>query len=206
MGNLFSVEQALKRLEYETVVSSDPKQLQEADALILPGVGAFPDAMERLEETGLDQFIREQKDANKPILGICLGMQLLFEESEEVSPTKGFGFFKGKVIRFTGETEDGQRYRVPHMGWNLLNFHVIPKWLEDKRLPDERYVYFVHSYYASNIDKEQLVASADYGNVVVPGVMQEGNVVGMQFHPEKSGEFGVYLLNEWLKGVELSVC
>lgn len=206
MGNLFSVEQALKRLEYETVVSSDPKQLQEADALILPGVGAFPDAMERLSETGLDQFIREQKDANKPILGICLGMQLLFEESEEVSPTKGFGFFKGKVIRFIGETEDGQRYRVPHMGWNLLNFHVIPKWLEDKRIPDERYVYFVHSFYASNIDKEQLVASADYGNVVVPGVMQEGNVVGMQFHPEKSGEFGVYLLNEWLKGVELSVC
>lgn len=206
MGNLFSVEQALKRLEYETVVSSTPKELQDADALILPGVGAFPDAMERLAETGLDQFIREQKDANKPLLGICLGMQLLFEESEEVSPTKGFGFFKGKVVRFSGETEEGMRYRVPHMGWNLLNFHVIPKWLEDKRLPNERYVYFVHSFYASNIDKEQLVASADYGDVVVPGVIQEGNVVGMQFHPEKSGEFGVYLLNEWLKGVELSVC
>lgn len=206
MGNLFSVEQALKRLNCEVVVSSDENVLRMADALILPGVGAFPDAMKRLSETGLDQFIHEQKNSNKPLLGICLGMQLLFEESEEVSPTKGFGFFKGKIIRFSGESSKGEKYRVPHMGWNTLEFHSIPKWLENKTFPESKHVYFVHSFYASEIDKEQLVASADYFDIDVPGIVEAGSVTGMQFHPEKSGQFGVFLLEQWLKGVEHSIC
>jgi glutamine amidotransferase len=206
MGNLFSVEQALKRQNCEVVVSSNPQQLAAADALILPGVGAFPDAMKRLAETELDQFIREQVDANKPLLGICLGMQLLFEESEEVAPTKGFGFFKGKITRFSGKTAEGEAYRVPHMGWNTLDFHFSPEWLKDQNLPESKYVYFVHSFHANHIDREQLVASADYFDVEVPGVVQAGRVCGMQFHPEKSGDFGVFLLEQWLKGVEETTC
>ncbi|MEL4026068.1 imidazole glycerol phosphate synthase subunit HisH [Lysinibacillus endophyticus] len=205
MGNLFSVEQALKRLNCEVIVSADPSTLAATDALILPGVGAFPDAMKRLSETGLDEFIRQQVDAKKPLLGICLGMQLLFEESEEVAPTKGFGYFKGKITRFSGESEFG-KYRVPHMGWNTLEFQSLPTWLENKTLPESKYVYFVHSFYGANIDREQLVASADYFGVEVPGVVQAGSVCGMQFHPEKSGEFGVFLLEQWLNGVEVLAC
>ena len=206
MGNLFSVEQALKKLNCEVIVSANPEQLTSTDALILPGVGAFPDAMNRLNETGLATFVREQVDANRPLLGICLGMQLLFEESEEVTPTKGFGFFKGKIARFSGETSKGEKYRVPHMGWNTLDFHSIPKWLVDKNLPNDKYVYFVHSFFATQMNREQLVASSDYYENVVPGVVQADNVCGMQFHPEKSGEFGIFLLKEWLKEVEVYAC
>ena len=206
MGNLFSVEQALKKLNCEVIVSANTQQLTSTDALILPGVGAFPDAMNRLTETGLASFIREQVDANKPLLGICLGMQLLFEESEEVTPMKGFGFFKGKISRFSGQTSEGEKYRVPHMGWNTLDFNSIPNWLVDKELPSSKYVYFVHSFFATQMNQEQLVASSDYYENVVPGVVQEGNVCGMQFHPEKSGEFGMFLLEEWLKEVGVYSC
>lgn len=201
MGNLFSVTQALKKLNAEVILSSKPEELREADALILPGVGAFPDAMKRLQETGLDGFIRSEVKNGKPLLGICLGMQLLFEESEEVAPTNGFGFFEGKVVRFSGISEKGEKYRVPHMGWNLLTFHSVPDWLKGEQLPEDKHVYFVHSYYA-NTDSPQVVATADYFGVQVPGIVQNGNVCGMQFHPEKSGEFGVYLLKKWLQGVK----
>ncbi|MBD8027799.1 imidazole glycerol phosphate synthase subunit HisH [Ureibacillus sp. Re31] len=206
MGNLFSVEQALKRLDCDVVVSSDVQQLATTDALILPGVGAFPDAMKRLSETGLDQFIKEQVTAKKPLLGICLGMQLLFEESDEVTPTKGFGFFKGKIVRFLGETTTGEKYRVPHMGWNTLDFQSIPKWLEGKVLPENRFVYFVHSFYGTETNPSQLIATADYFDNKVPGVVQAENVCGMQFHPEKSGDFGVFLLRQWLQGLGVSTC
>ena len=206
MGNLFSVEQALKRLDCDVVISSNPEELAATNALILPGVGAFPDAMSRLAETGLDAFVREQVAANKQLLGICLGMQLLFEESEEVTPTKGFGFFNGKITRFQGQTADGVKYRVPHMGWNTLEFKRLPKWLEGKEFPESKYVYFVHSFFASNISDDQLVAGADYFKTEVPGIVQTENVCGMQFHPEKSGEFGVFLLEQWLKGVGVLTC
>ncbi|OCS91667.1 imidazole glycerol phosphate synthase subunit HisH [Caryophanon latum] len=194
MGNLFSVEQALKRLGVDVVVTADEAQLEAADALLLPGVGAFPDAMKRLAETKLDAFILAQKEANKPLLGICLGMQLLFEASEEVAPTKGLGIFTGNIERFSGVS------RIPHMGWNDLQLHQTPAWLQDE-LPAERHVYFVHSFYAANMDDAQLVAFADYEGVQVPGIVMNGSFTGMQFHPEKSGQLGVFLLEQWLKGV-----
>ncbi|MFF5995259.1 MULTISPECIES: imidazole glycerol phosphate synthase subunit HisH [unclassified Lysinibacillus] len=197
MGNLFSVEQALKRLNAEVIVTSDMETLRAADALVLPGVGAFPDAMKRLEETGLIHFIKETK---QPLLGICLGMQLMFEESEEVSPTKGLGIFKGSIKRFTNVS------RIPHMGWNELVLAQTPEWLTGKTLPSERHVYFVHSFYATNMAQEELVASADYEGVQVPGIVASGNFTGMQFHPEKSGPFGVFLLREWLREVGATVC
>lgn len=197
MGNLFSVEQALKRLEADVIVTSDEAELEKADALLLPGVGAFPDAMKRLEETGLIDFIKNTK---KPLLGICLGMQLMFEDSEEVAPTKGLGIFNGSIKRFTNVP------RIPHMGWNDLQLAATPDWLAEKELPADRYVYFVHSFYATGLQSEQLVASADYGGVTVPGIVAKDNFTGMQFHPEKSGAFGVFLLKSWLEGVGAKVC
>ena len=197
MGNLFSVEQALKRLDAEVIVTSDQAQLEKADALVLPGVGAFPDAMKRLEETGLIEFIKATK---KPLLGICLGMQLLFEESDEVTLTKGLAIFNGRIKRFDGVS------RIPHMGWNDLELKQTPNWLNEATLPEARHVYFVHSFYASDMHDEQLVASADYEDVQVPGIVAKDNFTGMQFHPEKSGPFGVYLLSSWAKGVMDTVC
>ena len=198
MGNLFSVEQALKRLGCEVIVTADEEVLDTADALLLPGVGAFPDAMKRLAETKLDLYLQKVKEENRPLLGICLGMQLLFEESDEVEPTKGLGFFKGSIRRFSGVQEE-QAYRGPHMGWNELVVANPPIWLAEDA--PAKHVYFVHSFYASEIDEKQLVAYADYGGVKVPGIVANGAVTGMQFHPEKSGALGVHLLKQWIKGV-----
>jgi glutamine amidotransferase len=197
MGNLFSVEQALKRLNADVVITNDAAELNAAAAYVLPGVGAFPDAMKRLAETGLIEFMQTTK---KPLLGICLGMQLMFERSEEVTPTEGLHIFQGSVERFQGVS------RIPHMGWNELVLTQMPSWLEGKRLPADRYVYFVHSFYATRIDEAQLVGFADYEGVGVPGIVAKDNYTGMQFHPEKSGKFGVFLLRAWLRQVEASVC
>ncbi|MDM5250164.1 imidazole glycerol phosphate synthase subunit HisH [Lysinibacillus sp. G4S2] len=198
MGNLFSVEQALKRLGCEVVVTADEKVLDATDALLLPGVGAFPDAIKRLAETNLDRYLHKVKAENRPLLGICLGMQLLFEQSEEVSPTKGLGFFKGSIKRFSGDNGE-RKYRVPHMGWNELVVTKRPSWLKGEVAA--KHVYFVHSFYATDIDETELIAYADYHGIKVPGIIVNGSITGMQFHPEKSGELGVYLLEQWLKGV-----
>lgn len=191
MGNLFSVEQALKRLDTEVVVTAEREQLNAMDALILPGVGAFPDAMKRLYDAELASYIQS---TTKPLLGICLGMQLLFEESDEVTYTKGLGIFSGRITKFTNIP------RIPHMGWNNLQFAQIPTWL--LALQDERFVYFVHSFFASDLKREELVAFADYEGVQVPGIVAKNNFTGMQFHPEKSGQFGLSLLKQWLEGVK----
>ncbi|GLC89839.1 imidazole glycerol phosphate synthase subunit HisH [Lysinibacillus piscis] len=198
MGNLFSVEQALKRLDCEVFVTAEPQVLDTMDALLLPGVGAFPDAMKCLQESQLDSYLQKVQVGQRPLLGICLGMQLLFEQSEEVTPTKGLGFFKGQIQRFSGN-EKGQIYRVPHMGWNELVFANRPTWLTEEALA--KHVYFVHSFYAANVEEEQLVAYADYHGIQVPGIVANGSVTGMQFHPEKSGDLGMSLLAQWLKGV-----
>ncbi|MGE6515148.1 imidazole glycerol phosphate synthase subunit HisH [Lysinibacillus sphaericus] len=198
MGNLFSVEQALKRLGCDVNVTADVNELDTADALLLPGVGAFPDAMKRLADTNLTSYLHKVKAENRPLLGICLGMQLLFDDSDEVSSTKGLGFFKGSIQRFSG-VHEGQQYRVPHMGWNELVMANRPAWLKDE-VP-AKHAYFVHSFYATGMDANELVAYADYQGIKVPGIVANGAITGMQFHPEKSGELGVYLLEQWLKGV-----
>ncbi|QOV13233.1 imidazole glycerol phosphate synthase subunit HisH [Viridibacillus arvi] len=205
MGNLFSVEQAIKRLGFEVLVSADKEELFATDALILPGVGAFKDAMKRLQETNLDLLINEVEKSNKPLLGICLGMQLLFQESSENGCGKGLGIFNGKIERFAGINDAGIAYRVPHMGWNELQFAQHPEWLQKNEMTGDHFVYFVHSYFATNIDQAELVAFAHYGNEQVPGIVQKGSITGMQFHPEKSSEFGVLLLKQWLDGVKKGV-
>jgi glutamine amidotransferase len=198
MGNLFSVSKALERLGVPYFVSDKKDELMKADGLLLPGVGAFPDAMALLDESGLSEMIHDFVKSGKPLLGICLGMQLLFEESEENGLNAGLGILPGRVVRFYGETADGESYKVPHMGWNRLRFlHPSPI----LKNIEEDFVYFVHSYYVATSDKEVVIADCKY-DVRVPAVVGRGNVYGMQFHPEKSSSLGMELLRNFTKLVE----
>jgi len=198
MGNLFSVSKALERLDVPYIISDKKEQLALTDGLILPGVGGFRDAMKLLIETGLASFIVEQAEKGKPILGICLGMQLLFNESEENGLHKGLGLLDGRVIHFSGVDEKGASYKVPHMGWNRLDFHQQSPLTEEL---SGDHVYFVHSYAVTGESEEALIASADYFGRV-PAVVGQKNVFGMQFHPEKSGELGMSLLGNYTRYVK----
>ncbi|MEH7305359.1 imidazole glycerol phosphate synthase subunit HisH [Neobacillus drentensis] len=194
MGNLFSVSKALERLGAEYFISADKGELLAADALLLPGVGSFRDAMERLPVETIKDFAA----TGKPLLGICLGMQLLFENSEENGLTEGLGLLPGSVRRFPGKTPDGQTYKVPHMGWNRLEFVQESPLLKNL---DEDYVYFVHSYYVDAENSDVLLAKANY-HEQVSAVVGRDNIFGMQFHPEKSSKLGMALLANFLQMVE----
>ncbi|QHW31959.1 imidazole glycerol phosphate synthase subunit HisH [Paenibacillus rhizovicinus] len=188
MGNLHSVSKAVERLGYEAVVTADAKEIMEADGAILPGVGAFGDAMQNLQNTGLDEVTRYYAASGKPLLGICLGMQLLFTESEEYGPHKGLNLLPGTVIRFKGD------FKVPHMGWNKLDFRQNTPLFDGL---EQGHVYFVHSYHAKPERADDLLATTDY-NGQVTAIVGRGNVYGMQFHPEKSGDLGMSLLHNFL--------
>lgn len=198
MGNLYSVSKALERNGFNYILSGDVNELKRADGLILPGVGSFKDAMSILNETGLTNFIKEEVANGKPLLGICLGMQLLFEESEENGLTEGLGLLKGRVTRFRGVDQKGESYKVPHMGWNSLTFHRGTPLLQGL---EEGYVYFVHSYHVETSDEEVVLASSMY-DVDVPAVVGKGNIFGTQFHPEKSSDLGVGMLKNYATVVE----
>lgn len=191
MGNLHSVSKAVERLGYTSLVTSDAAEILAADSVILPGVGAFGDAMEHLRESGMDDVVRAAASAGQPVLGICLGMQLLFSSSEEHGEHKGLELLPGAVVRFA--PRDG--YKVPHMGWNKLSFRQP----ESPLLAGltEGHVYFVHSYHALAADSD-LLAVTDYGHPVT-AIVGRDNVYGMQFHPEKSGELGIKLLGNFLQ-------
>lgn len=190
MGNLFSLGKALERLGYQYELVSDAEQLNRFDGLILPGVGAFGDAVKNIGELGLAPAIREAVAAGRPVLGICLGMQLLFEKSEEHGLNEGLGLLPGEVRKFQGE------YKIPHMGWNQLSLKKESPWLEGVASGD--YVYFVHSYRAHVGDSSILLATADYYQEV-PAIVGRDNVLGMQFHPEKSGAAGMRLLDNFAR-------
>lgn len=201
MGNLYSLSQALIRLEEPYFISDNTDELEAADGLILPGVGAFRDAMMLLNDRRMTPFLRAYAK-RKPLLGICLGMQLLFEESEEGSLTNGLSLLPGRVVRFSGTDETGERYKVPHMGWNTLVFQNTDSPILAGLRPD--YAYFVHSYYAATDDPAILIATADY-HTEVPAIVGKGTVFGTQFHPEKSGTFGQALLKNYLRFVRSAV-
>ncbi len=190
MGNLHSVQNACAHLGLESVISADPEELRQCERLILPGVGAFGDLMKNLKETGLDQFILEEAGTNKkPMLGICLGMQALFESSEENGHQKGLGFLKGEVIPM-----NCYDIRIPAIGWNDLMIrgsHPLKEALSDKP-----FAYYDHSFYASGFDPDDLIAYSLYGPYLIPGLVGKDNIVGAQFHPEKSGKDGLRIL-EW---------
>ncbi len=186
-GNLFSVKNALDYLGIENKVTKKAEDLRAADRLILPGVGAFPDAMRMLGESGLVEVIKEEVQ-KKPLLGICLGMQMLFEKGYEFEETDGLGLIKGSVKLMTPEN-----LPIPHIGWNELELNKPCKLLEK----GGEYVYFVHSY-AADCPSENVAAYCDYG-MKVPALVFNGNVYGAQFHPEKSGEAGLEMLKKFAK-------
>lgn len=184
-GNLFSVKNALDYLGIENKVTKKAEDLRAADRLILPGVGAFPDAMRMLRESGLVEVIKEEVQ-KKPLLGICLGMQMLFEKGYEFEETDGLGLIKGSVKLMTPEN-----LPIPHIGWNELELNKPCKLLEK----GGEYVYFVHSY-AADCPSENVAAYCDYG-MKVPALVFNGNVYGAQFHPEKSGDTGLEMLKKF---------
>lgn len=190
MGNLHSVQNACRHLGLESVISGDPEVLASCELLILPGVGAFGDLMKNLKSTGLDQLIEQEvRQKKKPMLGICLGMQALFESSEENGLQDGLGFLKGKV---TGMKNYG--IRIPEIGWNELvvrSSHPLKS-----RLSERPFAYYDHSYYAASVDPDDLIAYSEYGPYLIPGLVGRENVIGAQFHPEKSGTDGLKIL-EW---------
>ncbi|WP_379128620.1 imidazole glycerol phosphate synthase subunit HisH [Paenibacillus sp. sgz500958] len=192
LGNLHSVSKAVERLGCESLITGDAEQILAADSVILPGVGAFGDAMEQLRLSGLDQVVKKVAAGTQPLLGICLGMQLLFSSGEEYGVHQGLDIIPGSVIRFAPRED----YKVPHMGWNKLSFlQANSPLLTDL---DEGHVYFVHSYHALVERESDLLAVTDYG-FPVTAIVGRGNVFGMQFHPEKSGELGMRLLGNFLK-------
>lgn len=187
VGNLKSVSNAMAYIGYETRITSDPGELEGAGAIILPGVGAFPDAADKLRETGLDRVLTAQA-GRKPILGICLGMQLLFDRGEEGRECEGLCLVSGVVKRI--ETE----FKLPHIGWNSLSFQNHSPLF--RGLDDGAYVYFVHSFCGCADDEKDVIARTQYGPSVAAAVAHNG-VYGCQFHPEKSGEVGLQILKNF---------
>ncbi|NLZ48146.1 MAG: imidazole glycerol phosphate synthase subunit HisH [Clostridiales bacterium] len=188
MGNLRSVEKALEVLGYKAFISNNAEELSKAKGLILPGVGAFPDAMKNLKEGSIDILIKDFVKDDKPILGICLGMQLLLDVSYEVKECEGLGIIKGEIHQLPDYV------KIPHMGWNNLYLDNPCKLLEG--IDNESFVYFVHSYYAIVENQDDLKACTLYG-VRVPAVVSRGKVFGAQFHPEKSGDTGMKILKNF---------
>ena len=189
VGNLFSLCSSCKAIGQEAFVSGDATELTKADRLILPGVGAFEDAAKKLRETGMADFVRAQAAAGKPLLGICLGMQLLFERSYEYGCHEGLGLLKGQVVPMEGKLPP--ELKIPHMGWNALEVKG-GKLLAGM---DGQHVYFVHSFFAENCD-DSLSAVTQYG-IPITAAVEQGNVYGCQFHPEKSGNVGLTILRKF---------
>lgn len=188
VGNLFSLCSSLSFIGADAVVTSDAKEIERADKIILPGVGAFADAAEKLKKSGLDILLKDEAAKGKDIMGICLGMQLLFEKSFEYGEHEGLGLLKGSVVPMEGNLPG--ELKIPHIGWNMLKFKKENKLF--KYIKNGDCVYFVHSYYADGCD-ESLIAVAEYGKELTAAVAKD-NVMGCQFHPEKSGKVGLDIL------------
>ena len=193
MGNLASVRNAFAKLGEETVVESDPQKFKDYDKLILPGVGAFGDAMEHLRERNMIEALREYAKSGKYMLGICLGMQLLFESSEEFGNHEGLGLIKGSVTAFD-TTKFSEPLKVPHMGWNRMFTKVHPLF---ENLDEEHYLYFVHTYHVVCDNEENIIGRTNYGYEFASAVASE-NVFGIQPHPEKSHENGLHILENFI--------
>ncbi len=189
VGNLFSLKSSMEMIGEETIVTGDAEVLKNAERIILPGVGAFEDAIAKLRKTGLDEVIKTEAESGKPIMGICLGMQMLFEKSFEYGEHEGLGLVKGEVRSIAEVIPES--LKIPHIGWNALKFsknqHQLFKYIKDGD-----FVYFVHSYYGANC-AESVIATAEYGAELTAAVASE-NVCGCQFHPEKSGDVGLNIL------------
>ena len=191
-GNIKSVEKALHYLGEETTVTRDPQTLLNADKVILPGVGSFGQAMENLHTYGLVPVIHEIVEKKTPFLGICLGLQLLFERSDETPGVEGLGILKGEILRIP----DKEGLKIPHMGWNSLKFQNNGRLF--KGIPEDSYVYFVHSYYLKAADEGIVTATTEYSTHIHASV-EQGNVFACQFHPEKSSDIGIQILKNFVE-------
>lgn len=189
-GNLKSVEKALLSLGQECVVTRDFKEIEQADKVILPGVGSFGQAMEQLKKFELDKVLKEIPDSGKPFLGICLGLQLLFERSEESEGVEGLGMLKGEILRIP----DKEGLKIPHIGWNSLDLQGNGRLFAG--LEEHPYVYFVHSYYLKAAEESIVKATTDY-SVRIHASVEQGNIFACQFHPEKSGSVGLQILKNF---------
>lgn len=189
-GNLQSVKKALDFIGAENIITDDPEKIKSADKVLLPGVGSFGDAMYSMEKSGLVETVKECALSGKPFLGICLGLQLLFEESEESPGVKGLGIFKGKIKKFSSD----MGLKIPHIGWNSLEIKQNDTLFKD--IPENSYVYFVHSYYLHAEDENDIATVTNYG-IDFHSAVGKNNVFATQFHPEKSGDVGLQILRNF---------
>ncbi|MCR5214513.1 MAG: imidazole glycerol phosphate synthase subunit HisH [Eubacterium sp.] len=190
-GNIKSVEKALEFLGQDVIITDDKDKIMASDKVILPGVGAFGDAMDKLRSRGLESVIRDYAATGRPFLGICLGLQLLFEESEESPGVKGLGLLKGKIVRIPGSDD----LKVPQIGWNNIEVNPSSKLLAG--LGKNPYVYFVHSYYLQAENSEEVAATTEYG-VTIHAAVEKDNIMACQFHPEKSSDVGLKILTNFI--------
>ncbi len=198
IGNLKSLYNAFKKLDSNPILTSDYRKIIDADYLILPGVGAFSNAMEKLKNANLNETIYEFIDQERPFLGICLGMQMLFDFSDEFGVTKGLGIIEGNVIKIpTGNNE----IKLPYIGWNKIEKSNSEQWNNSilSNIREEDYVYFIHSYCCKPKNNENIIANTHYEGIELCASVQKDNIIGLQFHPEKSGEVGLEILNKFLK-------
>lgn len=201
LGNLLSVRRGLEYCGATVLVTEDPDIILSAPRVVLPGVGAFAHGMDELNSRGLDSVVREVASQGSILLGICLGMQMLFDESVEFGRAEGLGLIPGKVVQVPSKTADGLSQKIPHIGWNGLVFPFGRKSWESKLLREikaNEAVYFVHSFMAVTNNSEDLIANCLYGGISVPAIVGRDNVYGCQFHPEKSGEVGLRILRGFL--------
>jgi glutamine amidotransferase len=199
LGNLFSVQQACEHLGYQATISSRPEDVKQAAYAILPGVGAFADAINNLNALGLTQAIYEYVQAGKPLMGVCLGLQLLLTESEEFGTTKGLNLIPGVVKKFAGATGNGSAYKVPQIQWNQIQEPAEGSWKKTplKGCRSGDYMYFVHSFYAQPTDQQYVLAQTTYAGRTYCSAVLKDNVFATQFHPEKSGLYGVNIYQQW---------
>jgi len=201
MGNLFNVVRAFEALECDVSITNDFKNIVNADKLLLPGVGAFEDGINDLKTSNLDSAIKEFSVTGRPLMGICLGMQLLMSMSEENGRHDGLNLIEGDVIKFNEPNEKSTKYKIPQIGWNKLLENKLNKWPGSilEGIENNAYMYFLHSYYVNPKDKKIVISETSYGQNLFCSVLQKNQIIGCQFHPERSGEIGLKILKNFIE-------